>query len=96
MRKMKGAELKRRRLKAGLSQNKLAMQCGCSQAHISRLERGDREIPKRIMTAVDGDILAVPKMKGIPSIPFKDEQQRKELRKIWIRDFAPRREKEND
>lgn len=46
-----GSLLKRHRQNAGLSQSSLAQQVQVDQSYINRLERGDREPPKRPLVA---------------------------------------------
>ena len=86
--------LRERRMVMGLNQKDFARRCGCSPTYMSRVERG-LATPSAPMAEIIKKVLAGervvdnrPMQGGKKLVPFRDDQEKAILRKIWLRDYA--------
>jgi len=75
-----------RRRAIGLNQRQFAKRIGCCNSYISRVEQG-KEAPTSAMLEVIEEVLSGGVL-GKDLVPFRDAEEKAELRKIWIRDYA--------
>lgn len=87
--------IKQRRLKVGMSQAELARRSGCSAGHISAVEHGKYNPSQELCAKIENAIknYRPPKtkikpkqearMKEFLNVPFENEQEEAELKRIW-------------
>jgi len=93
-------DLRERRQKLGLTQAELGRRCGITGSYISHVELGDysfkeslEEIVNRVLNGKAVDLSSVVKRKytqkgAIPDISFKDVEEEKFFRGLWIERYG--------